>query len=69
MFSYILLDTDSNGDQYAIYIVGQWKSRKRKMETDAENGNGRRKTEMDAENGKGLSAAMRMRAIRMKHIT
>ena len=39
------------------------------METDAEIGNGRRKTEMDAENGKGLSAAMRMRAIRMKHIT
>ena len=38
------------------------------METDAENGNGRRKTEMDAENGKGLSAAMRMRAIRMKHM-
>ena len=36
---------------------------------ETENGNGRRKTEMDAENGKGLSAAMRMRAIRMKHIT
>ena len=39
------------------------------METDAENGNGQRKTEMDAEKGKGLSAAMRRRAIRMKHIT
>ena len=50
----------------SVYKKGQWKSRKRKMETDAENGNGRRKTEMDAENGKGLSAAMRMRAIRMK---